>query len=517
MEGHLMENLHEDMEAIHGKVQQVKANINSLNGIRRCNKFTMTGYTIYNVVLLALYLLEVIKGNRTIGYYAIFAALSIIPLVLMNIEYKRKPDSENVRKIMIYSYAVFYSFTVFTTTSMTAFTYGILISLFVVVYGNVNASTLSGIGLFVINLIHVIYTAATSGIPKEQMPDVEIRLGFTLLYTLFMVWVTRVIVDNNEAKMKAINEEKQAVQAMLEQIMEISENMIGDILVVSDKMDLLEGSVEKTMTSMTEVSNGTADTADSIQSQLLQTEEIQQFIQKVEEVSDNIGADMNEASKEVALGKEKIDDLIRQVEISDEASNKVAEELGKLTAYAGQMQNIVEIIDNITSQTSLLSLNASIEAARVGEAGKGFAVVASEISTLADQTQEATVNIADLITNISEELEEVVNVINYLIDNNKLQGVAATETASNFETIATRTEDIQKMTKELTGLVSDLSTSNESIVESIQTISAATEEVTAHSNVTLECSEENNSIVSEVGDIVAELQGLAERLNALQA
>jgi len=144
------------------------------------------------------------------------------------------------------------------------------------------------------------------------------------------------------------------------------------------------------------------------------------------------------------------------------------------------MQSIIEIIDNITSQTSLLALNASIEAARVGEAGKGFAVVASEITNLADQTQDATVNIADLIENISSELDMVVKVINYLMDNSKLQGIAATETASSFETIASKTTDIQQQTEELSQLVGELASSNEAIVESIQTISAATEEVTAH-------------------------------------
>ena len=357
--------------------------------------------------------------------------------------------------------------------------------------------------------------AANGMITSQDLPNVEIRIGFTLLFALFMVMATNVIISNNEAKMKAITQEKESVSAMLEQILEISENMIGDILTVSEKMTTLEDSVTKTKASMEEVTNGTNDTADSVQSQLLKTEEIQQVIERVEHVSDTIESDMDEASEEVAQGKNKIDELISQVETSDEASKKVATELDKLTAYASQMQGIVDIIGNITDQTSLLSLNASIEAARVGEAGKGFAVVASEISALADQTQEATVNIAELIGNISEELTEVVNVVSYLIDNNKLQSIAATETASSFETIASRTQDIHQLTEELTGLVSSLAQSNEAIVDSIQTISAATEEVTAHSSVTLESSEENSSIVVEVGDIVGELQALAERLSAL--
>jgi methyl-accepting chemotaxis protein len=332
---------------------------------------------------------------------------------------------------------------------------------------------------------------------------------------VFMIFVTQVLVHINNFKMKHIEEEKANISAMLAQIMEISENMTSNISVVSDKMGELEESVNKTKVSMEEVSTGTGETASSVQNQLVKTEEIMNFIRKVEEVSNSIENDMEEASGEVSTGKEKIDDLINQVSVSDEASSKVAAEMDKLIQYADQMQSIVSLIDEITSQTSLLSLNASIEAARAGEAGKGFAVVASEISNLAEQTQNATVSITELINNISTELGEVVNVINYMMDNNKLQGVAATETASSFETIAVKTADIKSRTEELAGLLAELATSNEYIVESIQTISAATEEVTAHSNETLESSEENSTIVNDVGDIVTHLQELAERLNAI--
>ena len=426
------ENIREAMTAAHDnmqekmqeKVAEVKNTLDSLEGTSRANRFTVTGYTIYNAVLLACYLVEVIKGSRTGGYFAIFAALSILPLAAIWIVYKRNPASENLKRILIYSYAVFYTFTIFTTVSPVAFVYGALVSLFVIVYGEKRLSFGAAGGIFLLNLIHVIYMAANGMITPQDLPNVEIRIGFTLLFALFMVMATNVIISNNEAKMKAITQEKESVSAMLEQILEISENMIGDILTVSEKMTTLEDSVTKTKASMEEVTNGTNDTADSVQSQLLKTEEIQQVIERVEHVSDTIESDMDEASKEVAQGKNKIDELISQVETSDEASKKVATELDKLTAYASQMQGIVDIIGNITDQTSLLSLNASIEAARVGEAGKGFAVVASEISALADQTQEATVNIAELIGNISEELTEVVNVVSYLIDNNKLQSIA---------------------------------------------------------------------------------------------
>ncbi len=487
------------------------------HGIEKCNQVTMRGYLVYNVILLGCYLLEVIKGSRTLGYYAIFAILSILPLVLMFMAYSQNHASENVLRVMMVGYAFFYAYTVFTTTSHVAFIYGALVAVFVIVYGNKRASLIFSAGLFILNALQVGIQAAQGEIAKADLPDIEIRLGFTLLYAIFIVMVTDTIIKNDDDKMATIEREKEVVSAMLTQILEISQTMTGDIDTVAEKMGILEDSVAQTKSSMQEVSSGTTNTADSASSQLAKTEEIQTFIEKVENVSKAITGDMNDANNEVLSGKEKIDELIVQVQASDDSGNKVSEEMEKLTSYASEMQGIVKLIMGITNQTSMLALNASIEAARVGEAGKGFAVVASEISNLAQQTSDATVDITSLITNIAKELDEVNIVVGNLLDNNRKQSEAAAETAESFETIANRTENIKEQTEELAVLVAELASSNESIVESIQTISSASEQVAAHSAVTLEASEKNTDIVVDVGLVVDELKNLADRLNELQA
>ena len=124
---------------------------------------------------------------------------------------------------------------------------------------------------------------------------------------------------------------------------------------------------------------------------------------------------------------------------------QVAAELTSLKEYMDKMYSIIEIINNITSETSLLSLNASIEAARAGEAGRGFAVVASEISGLATQTQEATVSIEELIRNVSEELEKVVTIIESMISQVEHQNVTVNETAGSFRTIEDNSDRVQSL------------------------------------------------------------------------
>ena len=177
------------------------------------------------------------------------------------------------------------------------------------------------------------------------------------------------------------------------------------------------------------------------------------------------------------------------------------------------MESIIELITNVASQTSLLALNASIEAARAGEAGKGFAVVATEISNLANQTQSATVNITDVIHNVSDKLTIAVNAVEELMNNNAKQNESAVTVADSFEKIAESTQDADEQGKMLEEVVSRLESANAGIIEGIQTISAVMEEVSAHSNETYNISDKNIGIVTQVTELVENLSEQAESLN----
>lgn len=176
------------------------------------------------------------------------------------------------------------------------------------------------------------------------------------------------------------------------------------------------------------------------------------------------------------------------------------------------MHSIVEMINNVAEQTSLLSLNASIEAARAGEAGRGFAVVASEISSLAGQTQEATENIESLIENIAEKLDHVVHAINGLVAANQKQAQNAEDTADSFNRIEDRASTIAYSSEELNEIVKMLAKANGEIVESVQNISAITEQVSAHASETFESSQKNVGVVEQVGSVVEMLSRKAEEL-----
>ena len=266
---------------------------------------------------------------------------------------------------------------------------------------------------------------------------------------------------------------------------------------------------------MQEIQTGTGDTAESVQNQLYKTEEIQDQIDKVTQAANSIGDDVIISADACQEGSENINRLIEQSKVSEEAGNKVMEEVEGLKSSTAQMQSIVELIKNVASQTSLLALNASIEAARAGEAGRGFAVVATEISNLAGQTQTATGDISDLIAGIGKEMKEVVSAIDSLVESNKIQNESAAVTKESFERIVGSIGGIRTNYRELSDIVNTLVSANQEIVESIQTISAITEEVSAHTNNTCAATEQTERIIESVQDIVEQMNRNAEELKSI--
>ena len=231
---------------------------------------------------------------------------------------------------------------------------------------------------------------------------------------------------------------------------------------------------------------------------------------------DAITKSMSEAKDSVRLGRENLDTLAKQMENSERAGTQVAKDMEELEEYTSNMQTIIDMITNVASQTSLLALNASIEAARAGEAGKGFAVVASEISNLANQTQGATVDITDVIHSVSEKLKIAVNAVEELMESSRKQSESAVQAAENFEKIAVGTDQVDEQSRRLDRSVQQLADANKVIVESVQTISAIMQEVSAHSQETFRVSENNTNIVFAVDRLVGDLSDQAQQLNRTQ-
>ena len=483
----------------------------------RVNKTATVLFTILTVIIALAYVLQLVKGEAGLGLFLPIIITDLAPMIACWVVFSRDRESVLIRHIMGIGYGVFYLIAcLISTNTILVFVYALPCVILVAMFSDYKLSLTSGIGVSVIACIHAFRFASSKNWEGGAMADFEIEALLMIVCSVFSIMTNKVISEINNARITKINEEGKKTEEMLGAIMEISNELADDVAVVSQKMDQLAESSQETLSAMQEVQSGTTDSADSVQNQLVKTEEIQVQIDNVTKTSESISLNMNDTVEAIREGRDNIGKLMDQAKISEEAGNGVVKEVEGLKTSTEQMETIVQLIKNVASQTSLLALNASIEAARAGEAGRGFAVVATEISNLAGQTQSATGNISDLIAGISSEIGEVVNAINSLVDSNRIQNESANVTAASFDKIVESARRIREDSGELTSIVSKLAKANGEIVESIQTISAITEEVSAHSTTTCETSEANRETVNEVQQIVDGMTKSADRLKNLE-
>ena len=482
-----------------------KDNMKKVFELSKRNAVGLGCYLTTISIIAVAYLIEVIKHNRTLGYFLIVFFTLAIPAVITIAVKVIKPGSEAIKHLILFGFAIPWGIMLFTASNNLVFTYALVIMIALNAYADKNFAIETTIVFNLINVSSVIFAFLTKEVTKSDIVTFEIQILLLILCGLFNVFIARTNAILNSLKMHQVEQEKNHAGNLLKQIMSVSNELTTGIALMNEKMVDLDESMSRTCQAMDEVNTGTGESAEAVQTQMVMTEEIQSKIDVVANNTNIINDSIVKTRGAVDAGTVNMQNLANEIEKSKVASDEAAAELQELENYTKQMQSIIELINNVADQTDLLALNASIEAARAGESGRGFAVVASEISNLANQTQSATDDIHKLIDNINNKLGDVDKAIKVFVEGSERQHEVAVETVNSFELIKEDTQTIEDNAVGLNDTVSGLKEANMKIVETVQNISAILEEVAAHSNETYESSLRNTMTVNEMRDVVEKL------------
>lgn len=480
--------------------------------LARENTVAMNCHFLVCGIISIAYFVEFLKGDGTLLYVLATIILAMGPVVGEIICYKKQHDTKMIKHFVGIGYAILYTFVMFTTNNHFTFVYVIPMLIAITVYNDFKYSLPIEVGVVIVNVIQLALFFKRGIYTKADMASVEIQFFVIVLICGIQLYVSIVAEKLNQKKLAELKAEHEKTEELLTRIMDTSDKMTQQITESAQKTASLGESMQAMKKSMEEVNSGSNDTAEAVQSQLNQTEEIQAMVEQVEKGTENIIDSMNQNKEAIAQGNANVGILVKQAEETVESGKKVTEELSQLDTYMSQMNSILDIINSITSQTSLLALNASIEAARAGEAGRGFAVVASEISQMAQQTKDSTVQISQLIENVSNAIQMVVEVSGSMISMIESQNETTEKTAESFTVIEKNSDNVYGQSNELAAYVTKLADANKKIIDSISTISAISEEVAAHASDTLSATESNNVIVEELAALSGQLETLAQEL-----
>jgi len=342
--------------------------------------------------------------------------------------------------------------------------------------------------------------------------DDMISILFVLagLYVIFRIaYITQKF---NEHALGAVEEQTVRIQGMFDGILEISGVVQDEAAKSTDTVEKLFDTTQTVTMSMHEIVDSANMTAQSIEAQNQMTQNIQNAITQTGERSKKMVGIATDSNESIQTNMKVMEELQIQSKQIAATNAEVSDSMIRLQEKTKEVEEIAGMILGISSQTNLLALNASIESARAGEAGRGFAVVADQIRQLAEQTKQSTEEITRIINELNANANEVVVSVKKSVeateDQNEKIAAASVAFSKLNEDMVILIDDINEMDREIL----DLSESNNTIVDNISHLSAATEEVTANAEQVLNMSEQNLEYAEGVKVSIETIENSTEQM-----
>ncbi len=313
---------------------------------------------------------------------------------------------------------------------------------------------------------------------------------------------------------KSVNSMIGNMRALIEQTMGVSEKVSKSAIVVSSTSDQVSAVSHDISKAIQEIAQGaSAQASDAEQC----VEKISLLAENINYVADNaksIEKLTHDTMSETQNGLSAVTDLDVKAGRTTAISKEIMENIKELELHSKSIGNITKVISSIADQTNLLSLNAAIEAATAGDAGKGFAVVADEVRKLADQSMESAREISNIIKNTQEQTEKAVEKT---ADTEAIllsQNEAVQSTIQIFKRIMSSMENLSVQVDQIILRISEMEKNKEQAINSIQNISAVSEETAASSEEVTASTQEQASAIEELSRFAEELRESSSELQS---
>jgi len=273
-------------------------------------------------------------------------------------------------------------------------------------------------------------------------------------------------------------------------------SQMGDALnrtmaALRDALNQVKGNALLVASGSTELSAASDQMASTSNEISLSSEQQREALEQVASAMTQLAASIEQVSQHVRASRSQVERAEAAVQEGAAAGTASSKAMASIQETNARMVQAVRVIQEIASQTNLLSLNAAIEAAKAGELGKGFSVVAEEVRKLAERSGQAAREVGDLITRTNEAVQDGVGRVQ--------------DSARVLDSIRQSTQVMAGMTKEMEAAISEQSITSREVTRQLDKVSA---QVTTNSAATTQMS----ASIQEVSRTAADLASTSEHL-----
>ncbi len=193
------------------------------------NKRAILCYAVVCAVLFFAYMLELVKGNRTIGYTITFALILLVPLIFSIIYYKANRSGKLVKRAIAVGFGALYAYVLLTSTSVLSFVYAVPMFIAITVFSDATYTLRVGVGATLINIVFIIMNVMRGANSAENIVNYEIQMAALILMNLFSYLSSKTLRTISDYEIGLVEKEQKKQGEMLEKIVAATTGMCAMI------------------------------------------------------------------------------------------------------------------------------------------------------------------------------------------------------------------------------------------------------------------------------------------------